>query len=261
MRRGKIVAQILLIFSIASVVLAAHAIVRQRSLITDGSNDESTDESMPSQDTASHESETSSGLGWVSESPAWSEHDSVPGSQSGSLHQDGMEPAASPPPANHDIYVAPVSVPPQLHDNLQSGLGAAPLHNDPPSGPGDAHPSLKNWHPVMGVEQEASPRLQPEALEASRVSESSFGSGWAELLAAIAEDEAKEAEDKVKPPKGLCGLRCWMQFPRSVEWSPERDHGHRFSWGVCFCSLPPVLLPASKPAHNLTYDLFQSNNL
>jgi hypothetical protein len=35
-------------------------------------------------------------------------------------------------------------------------------------------------------------------------------------------------KDKVKP-KELCFL-CWdWHYSRSVEWGPERDHGHRFS--------------------------------
>jgi hypothetical protein len=45
MRRDKTVARVLLIFSIASVVLAAPALVRQRRLVTDRADDEPTDES------------------------------------------------------------------------------------------------------------------------------------------------------------------------------------------------------------------------
>ena len=68
MLRDKTVARIILIFSIANVVLAAPALVLQRRLVTDGSDDEPTDE-----------------------------QGQAPGSLAGSVHQDGVVPAASPP--------------------------------------------------------------------------------------------------------------------------------------------------------------------
>ena len=319
MRRKKTVARVLLIFFIANVVLAAPAVVRQRSLVTDVPDDESTDESMPSLMTASDVSETSpppSQAGSLHESPPGSEKDWTPGSPVGSLHQDGAEPAApaglhqdwiashaslsdvslsqdlesphdsdsalvpeapqlhyvspsyfssptsgtppsqddprpgsgSPPLHNDDSLAGPgaqpgiwkdvplrsgaqpsyQTLPPAseaapLHDEPLPGPGAAPLHNNPLSGSGaqplheDLHPSWQNYRPVTEIEQVPSSRLQsshlqPGALEAPRVSGASLGFEWEEAFNAAAEAEAKEAEDKVKPPKGLCGLRCWMQF-------------------------------------------------
>ena len=117
----------------------------------------------------------------------------------------------------------PASEAAPLHDEPLPGPGAAPLHNNPLSGSGaqplheDLHLSWQNYRPVTEIEQAPSSRLQsshlqPGALEVPRVSGASLGFEWEEAFNAAAEAEAKEAEDKVKPPKGLCGLRCWMQF-------------------------------------------------
>ena len=275
MRRNKSVARILLIFSIASVVLAAPAVVRQRTLITDVPDDESTDESMPSIETASDLSESSAPSGWVHqappsqvgllhESPVGPEQDWVSGLPSGSMHQDWLKPAAPPPPparlhhdwawshaslsdeslsqdseSSHDTdlgsvssqlhddppswsgfpqlgdprpgpgiqplyeYPPPASGAAQLHDAPPSRPGAVPLRNDPLSGLGaqllheDPQPLWGNWHPVMEIEQALSSRLQlshlqPEALEASRISGASLESGWADLLTSVAEPRPKK---------------------------------------------------------------------
>jgi hypothetical protein len=69
----------------------------------------------------------------------------------------------------------------------------------------------------------------------------------ASAIAKEAAAAAKEAEDHVEPPmapKGFklksCFFRSLMPYPRSFKSSPERDHRHRFSWGVRFCSLPSL---------------------
>ena len=157
-----------------------------------------------------------------------------------------------PPPASeaaqlHNSPPPPASEAAQLHNSPPPTSGVAQLHDELPSGPvdaplPDAPPSMPWWHTLghaSEIEQAPSTvsslRLEPEALEAPRVSTASLGSGWAEAFAVAAEAEAKEvaaqAAKKAKPPKGLCGLRCWMQFyPRSFfKSSPERDHGHHLS--------------------------------
>ena len=309
MRRDRTFARILFIFSIANVMLAAPAVVRQRGLVTDVPDDQSTDESMPSLETASGVSKTSAGPGLALQEPPESQsgsmHVSPPGSEqdwtgsppAGSLHQGGVEPATPPPPpaglhqdwiashaslsdaslsqysaSPHDADRTPGSLSPQFYDDPPSWTGSpqwsgppelhddspgsgaqpdawkhVPLRGNPPSGSG-AQPLFKdppwwqNYRPVSGtsseIEQASSSRLpsshlRPGEIEAQRMSGPSFGPGWVEVFAAVADAEAKKAEDlakdKVKPPKGLCGLRCWMQFhPRSFKWSPESDHGHLF---------------------------------
>jgi hypothetical protein len=146
-----------------------------------------------------------------------------------------------------------------LHDNLPSGSGPQPLFKDPPW--------WQNFDHVSEIEEGSPLHSEPGALgalgAASLHDNLPSGSGpqplfkdppWWLNYGLDAEAEAKEAADKVKPPKGLCGLRCWMRsYPRSFKSSPERDHGHRFSWDVSFSPTPP----ASKPTHNLTYDLSQ----
>jgi hypothetical protein len=132
--------------------------------------------------------------------------DSLPAPEAAQLHN--IPPSASGAAQLHDSPSGPGAAP--SHDDLPSGSGAQPLHEDP-------HASWQNYRPVTEIEEAPSSRLESshlhsDALEAPRVSGASLESGWSEAFAVAAEAEAKEAEDKVKPPKGLCGLRCWMQF-------------------------------------------------
>ena len=279
MRRDKTFTRILLIFSIANVVLAAPAVVIQRSPVTDGQ--ESTEGSVSSIVPDSDASQSLAGLGGVSQAPppsqAGAEHESPAGSvhknfvpeSSGlgaqqlndppttpgaeQLHDDSPSGPGAQSPHEEDTHLwqnwysvtvpessgsgaqqlnGPPTTPgaPPSHGDSLPASGAEQLHgsDDSPSGSGAQSPHedthlWQNWHPVTEIEEAPSSRLQsshlePETLEAPRISGGSLGSGWSEAFAAAAEAEAKEAEaaakeadDKVKP-KGLCGLRCWMQF-------------------------------------------------
>ena len=274
MRQDRIFARILLIFSIANVVLAAPAFIRQRALITDVQDDQSTDGSMPSLETASDMSETPAGPDWVLQEPPQSQsgplHVSTSGSEQywtpmsspGSLHQNGVEPATPPsPPAglHQDGTSSQASSSPQLHDDPRPGSDTPQLHDDAPAGPGaqplfSDPPWWKNYRTDPEIEE-----APPTHLVEAPGRWPSFGPGWqgtfirvadayvketeakeaeakeaAVKEAAVKEAEAEEAvteetEAKVKPPKGFCGLRCWKLFPRSFEWSAEKDHGRRFS--------------------------------
>ena len=245
MRRDKTFAQILLIFSIAHVVIAAPAVVQQRSLVRGVPDSGSTDELALSLGTASD----------VSETPP-------PPSQAASLHEPraGSEqnPAlATPPPppatehqdwtpSHGSLSNVPLSQdlapshdaesrlqPPQWKlvqsaDTPMSGSGA-PSSSHPGHGtPGGATPEhddfkISEWG-VHGLYNKPAPwqndRYPPHP-----------------------EDEIGKVADKVESPKGFCGLRCFkLPFnfhPRSFinKSSPERDHGHRFSWGVSFYPL------------------------
>jgi hypothetical protein len=182
MRRDRTFARILLIFSITNVALAAPAVIRQRSLVTDTPDNESTGESMPSLETASGVSETSAGPGSTLQgppesqsgsmhvSPLGSQQDWTPGSSPvGSLHQNGVEPATPhPPPAGlHQDWAAShaslsdVSLSPQVHDGPPSGSGSpqlsdprpgsgtSQLHDGAPAGLG-AQPDVSKNVPLRG---------------------------------------------------------------------------------------------------------------
>jgi len=247
MRRDKTLARIILIFSIASLVLAAPAVVRQRHLVTDRSDDESTDGLTPFPTP-----DSSAMSGSVPQAPPpLSEHE--PPDES--VHQDFLSqasrlgapqlnglssmsgapssqddlPAGSGAPLLHgDSLPAPEVA--QLQNDLPSVSGAALLHNELPSGSGaqplyeDRHPSWDDWKPNTEIEPAPSSHPPP-----SRVFD------WAEVIAsAIAEAAAKEAEDHVKAakrPKWLksCFFRCLIPHPRSFKSSPGRNHGHHFS--------------------------------
>ena len=288
MRQNKTVARILLVFSIANLVLAAPAGVRQRGLVTNGPDDDSADGSMHQFFMPESSGSGSSQL-----------NDPLPTPGSTPL-QDELPAGSGAPPLHGDSL--PASEAAQLHNNPPQASEAAQLHDDPPSGPGAApfpkdspsgsgaqplyeglHPSWHSWTPVTEIEELPSSPLKSKAPsiewppisppfrwpeEALRASKGSGGSssGWTEALAAAAEAEAKEAieaKDHVKPPKGklpkgFCGLvsRCLMPYRRSFEWSLERELGHRFFWDVRFCSLPS--LPCghlNQP--NLTFGLLQ----
>ena len=245
MRRDKTFARILLIFSIANVALAAPAVIRQRTLITDGPNDGSTDKSMPSLETASGVSETSAGPGSAPHEPPGSQQDWTPGSggspPAGSLHQDGVEPATPPPPPDGPPSPQlndprPGSGTPQLHDGTPAGPGAqpvdvtknVPLRGDAPSGSG-AQPLFKDapwWQNYRGTSPEIEHEPPTYVVEDSRTWPD-FGPDWGKAYTAAADAYAKEVKDMA--PKGFCGLRCWKPFRRFFEQSAERNHGRRFS--------------------------------
>jgi hypothetical protein len=113
MRRDKTVAQILLIFSITSVVLAAPALVRQRRLVTYRADDEPTDEL-----------------------------EQAPGSLAEPVHQNGVLPAAPPSvgsPARSDL---------SLSDSLLDWLDEVMYEHSPPISP--LHPDYM-LEPPLGL--------------------------------------------------------------------------------------------------------------
>ena len=115
-----------------------------------------------------------------------------------------------------------------LHDDLSSGSGAQSLSKDPPWWENVAH--VSEIEEVSPLHDNLPSGWGPQPLFKEPP--------WWLNYGLDAKDEAKEAADKAKPQKGLCGLRCLMRFhPRAFKSSPERDHGHRFSWDVSFCSL------------------------
>ena len=119
MRRDKTIARILLIFSIANVVLAAPALVRQRGLVTDGSNDKPTDE--PGQAPGSPAGSEQDGKLAPSDGPlyqhlesyfdspsaAGSEQDGKLASSDGPLYQHLESYFDHPPSAAGSLYASP----------------------------------------------------------------------------------------------------------------------------------------------------------
>ena len=111
MRRNKIIARILFIFSIANVVLAAPALLRQRRLVTDRADDEPTGDSEQDSGLASSTGPAHQDLvvpaapAAPSQPEAGSEHGTPPGSEqdwehassNGPVHQDWTVPATPPP--------------------------------------------------------------------------------------------------------------------------------------------------------------------
>jgi hypothetical protein len=231
----KTVVRILLIFSIANIVLTAPALVRQRRLVTDRADDEPTDESekapgslaepvrkdevvpaTPPSGWSPTESEQSLsdselldwlnnflGEGFPPNSPSCIHHDPVPMPLSSSLHQD----------------LVPVSGAPESHDDLT---------RTPPS----------PW----GLHTTERPPGQLEVGESSRIESGTLGgsppaSGAQPLL----DDKNPWHDDTTLWWHDLSPITdVERHFHRSFEWSSERERGHRFSWGVRFCSLPSL---------------------
>ena len=260
MHQGKTVARILLIFSIANFVLAAPAIVRQRRFITDRS-DEPTDESTPLLAPISDASDSSAESGLSSQarpqSPAVMQ-DLGPVSVASQLNDPASVSGAS---ESHSVPPSMLGNPPS-QDGLPPASEAAPIHKGPSSGTGaqpffeDAHPSWHDFRPGTEIEEVAEPDVHDihdvHNYQDDDYYDYDFG------------DDIKpnvDYDDYEVKPKGLCGLRvhCWdwdfsevfSEFKdlkwdtgftrwlriRSSELSPERDHGHRFSWGVRLSSL------------------------
>jgi len=174
MRLDKTFARILLIFSTANVVLAAPAVVRQRSFVTDRSDDESTDKSTPLLAKAidsyhASQSSATSGSVPVAQGPA--------PSLDGSVHQDSVPVSVAPQlndpaPGSGTLefhfvpppYVPPPTLgnPPSQHD-LPLGSEATQLHKGPLPGsgsqpiPDDMHPSWYDWRPNTEIEEVVNP--------------------------------------------------------------------------------------------------------
>ena len=159
MRRNKTVTQILLIFSIANLLLAAPAGVQQRGLVTNGPDDDSADGSihqdvMP-ESSGSRSPQLNDPLPTPESTPLQDElarsgapplyGDSLPASEAAQLHNN-------PPQASEAA---------QLHDDPLARPGAAPFPNDSPSVSGarlmgeDVHPSWHGWTwtPVTEIEE------------------------------------------------------------------------------------------------------------
>ena len=175
MRRDKTVARVLLIFSIASVVLAAPALLRQRRLVTDRADDEPMDDSEQAhgllaepvhQNGVLPVAPPSESVG----SPAWSEL-----SLSDSMLDwlEGLN-EHSPPisPLHPDYYTLE---PPSglLHQDLVPISGASESHSDVPlvsGGPGSHGVPLPWWlhtaerPPSQSEVGESSSHLESEAL-------------------------------------------------------------------------------------------------
>ena len=200
MRRDKMFARILLILSIANVVLAAPALVRQRRFVTDRSDDESMPLLAPNSD-ASESSVTSGSVTQAS-----------PPSSAGAMHQDSP----------------PVSVAPQLN-NPQPVSGTSELHNVPPP-----------YVPPFTSGNPPSQDDAPPASEAAQFYNDPFpGSGSQPLhddihpsWHAVTEIEQVAEPDEEVNPKALCGLRfhCWDWDPSQVlsdwdlyKWHPLRS--------------------------------------
>ena len=148
MRRDKIVARILLIFSIANAVLAAPAVVRQGRFV-DRAGDESTDESTPSLGSGSGYSPSyeaspapdTAPLLTGDSDPTSSFHlpsdfdtDQYYSDQLSSSHfnsmddsSDGVSSGTSHLPASSDTSYSPASVAPQLDDDPSSASGSQQL--------------------------------------------------------------------------------------------------------------------------------------
>ena len=118
MRWDKTLARILLMFSIANVVLAAPALVRQRRLVTDR-GDESKPDSLS--DGPMRQNSLSDSYPWLDSFGEFSDEDPAPNSPASS-HQDPV-PVPEPPSGSLKQDLVPVS-------------GAPHLHGDPPPVPG-----------------------------------------------------------------------------------------------------------------------------
>jgi hypothetical protein len=257
MRLDKTFVRILFIFSIASVVLAAPALVRQRRFVTDRS-----DESTPllASDFDSDGAESSATSGPVTQAS--------PPSSAGAMHQDSA-PVSVAPQLNdpqpvsgaselHHVTPSTLGDPPS-QDDAPSTSAAAQLKNDPlpESGSqplyGDMHPSWHGWSPVTEIEEVAEPDVH-DVHDVQDVHKDQyydddyhyFDLNDDEIKLNFANDNLND-NDEVKP-KTLCGLGygCWdwtdffkdatwdaghtrWRRTRSFQRSPERDHGHRFS--------------------------------
>ena len=144
MRRDKTVARILLIFSIANVVLAAPALVRQRRLVTDRGDDEPTDESNPDAPSNGPVRQNSVSYSYSS-ADSTSLSGSEPGSRLESLggYSDDEDSTPNSPPSLHQDFVprppsgslnqdsVPVSGGPESHDDLPSVSGGPRLQPAP----------------------------------------------------------------------------------------------------------------------------------
>jgi hypothetical protein len=131
-----------------------------------------------------------------------------------------------------------------LRGNPPPASGAQPL-------PDDSRPSWFDWSPVTEIE----PAEEDDVHDVPDVQKEQDDHYYDIDLMKQNFDYENEFNDEVKPKK-LCGLSSpcldsvshlfsdlpsfwdasgWQHLPpvpRSFEWSPERDHGHRFSWGV-----------------------------
>ena len=141
MRRDKTVARILLIFSIANVVLAAPAFVRQRHLVTDRGDDEPTDESNTDAQSNGPVRQNSVSYSYSSASLSGSEPGSGLDSLGGysdnedpspnswpSLHQDSVP---RPPSGSLNQDLVPVSGGTESRDDLSPVSGGSRLQPVP----------------------------------------------------------------------------------------------------------------------------------
>ena len=166
MRRDKTFTRILLIFSIANVVLAAPAVVRQRHFVTDRSEDEPTDEStlLPDKLVDSYSASQSS-------APSGSVTQASPPSSAESLHQDSAPVSVAPQlndpqpvSGTSELHVPPfTSGNPPSQDDVLPASEAAQLHSDPLSGSRsqplyeDMAPSWYDWRPNTEIEEVVEP--------------------------------------------------------------------------------------------------------
>jgi hypothetical protein len=254
MRQDKTFTRILLIFSIASVVLAGPAVVRQRRLVTDrsgsdaSSDDGSTDGSRPLLDKVIDSYSTSQSpatLGSVAQAPPPSpagpgslDQDSAPGSGTSELHH--VPPPYVPPftSGNRDPPSQP-NAPPEVEMQPLGGNQPPASESGDESLPDDAHPSWHYYSPNTEIEEVG--ESEPDVHNVPDVNKEDDHYYDIDLMKQFLDHE----DDEVKP-KTFCGVtsHCWNVFsnlpsfwdpsgwqhlPRSFEWSPERDHGHRFS--------------------------------
>ena len=335
MRQDKTVARILLIFSIANVVLAAPASVRQRRLVTDGSDDEPMDQpgqapgplagslpaeseqdgklassdgplyqhlenyfDLPSAAGSEHDGKLASSDGPLYQhlesyfdlppasgslyaSAAGSEQNWRPASLDGTAHQGWVSQPNSPPrlpsgwPSDYDSalapdslsglhqYSVPVSGAPPSHDDLSQAFGGLRLKDGPvPSLPHTDWRPTSNWE--MGESSSAhtgSGAPESSVLKSGVQPWDEDMLGWHNLNPAMDIDQASTG--------GKSQESAWSEVEadvadevahlhRSFERSPERDHGHHFSWGVRFCSLPSFSCRhLNQIIDVLTYDLPQ----
>ena len=281
MRRDKTFARILFIFSIANVVLAAPA-VRQRRFITDRYSDESTplldnliDSYSTSQSSVTQASPPSSAGSLHQDSAPVSVdpqlNDPQPVSGTSELHDDTPSSLGNPPSQDD----APqTSVAAQLKNDPLPGTGSQALHDD-------IHPSWHD-HDWQHVTTEIEEVAEPDVHDVHNVQDVHPVQGYYEdyHYFDLDDDEIKlnfANDDNEVKPKTFCGLRLdcfdWEAFKDSlfddegekapemtwdashVRWrrtrpfqrSPERDHGHRFSWAVRFYTLP------SQPCRHLNH--------
>ena len=229
MRQGKTVARILLIFSIANVVLAAPVLVQQRRLVTDRSDDKSTDESTPLLEPNSDASESSVGSGRPSNAPP----------PSPAVMQD-LAPLSVAPQLNDPAAVSGTSeshyVPPSTsgnapsQDDLPPPSDAAQIHQDPLPLPGpgtgpffeDAHPSWHDFRPGTEIEEVAEPDVHDVPDVHKDQGDDYHYFDFDDYIKSNSDND----NDEVKP-KGLCGLRvhCW-DWDFSEVFSEFKDFTH-----------------------------------